>query len=209
MLIGLTGYAGSGKDTVASFLIDMWGFERRAFADKLKELALEHNPEIVTHSVLGGRAQLKVRLSVLVGDLGWECAKREIPAVREYLQGLGIDKREIDEDYWVDRVLPRPEHLIKVLYHHPDTWRQWPVSRTVYDKLCITDVRFPNEIERIKSLGGTIVRVDRPGVGPVNDHISETAWLGSESYVIKNHGGLEHLESEVDLLITTLRGDYD
>ena len=39
MIIGLTGYKGSGKDTAASHLVEKYGFTRVAFADKLKKSA--------------------------------------------------------------------------------------------------------------------------------------------------------------------------
>ena len=39
MLIGLSGKFTSGKDGVASHLVNCYGFERRGFADKLKEVA--------------------------------------------------------------------------------------------------------------------------------------------------------------------------
>ena len=41
MLIGLAGYAGCGKDTIAAKLVEDYGFERLAFADKLKEIAAQ------------------------------------------------------------------------------------------------------------------------------------------------------------------------
>ncbi len=37
VLIGLMGYARSGKDTIAKFLVSRLGFKRLSFADTLKE----------------------------------------------------------------------------------------------------------------------------------------------------------------------------
>jgi hypothetical protein len=42
-------------------------------------------------------------------------------------------------------------------------------------KIVFADVRFPNEGDAIRALGGKIIRINRPGVGPVNGHTSETA----------------------------------
>src|SRR3954469_23707179 len=39
MIVALTGFKGSGKDTVAAELIKNHGFERRSFADSLKRSA--------------------------------------------------------------------------------------------------------------------------------------------------------------------------
>mgnify|MGYP006283771541 FL=1 len=43
MIIGLTGYAQSGKDTVASLLVEHYGYERVAFADKIRSFLYEMN----------------------------------------------------------------------------------------------------------------------------------------------------------------------
>ena len=48
MIIGLTGYAQSGKDTVAKILIEQYGFTRVAFADKIRELLYEMDPPVPT-----------------------------------------------------------------------------------------------------------------------------------------------------------------
>ena len=45
-VIGLTGYAGSGKDTLANILVEEYGFTRIAFADKTKEFLYDLNPGI-------------------------------------------------------------------------------------------------------------------------------------------------------------------
>ena len=39
--IGLVGKAGTGKDTVAAYLVAVYGFRKFAFADKLKEIDTE------------------------------------------------------------------------------------------------------------------------------------------------------------------------
>ena len=37
VIIGLSGYAQSGKDTVANILVQHYGYKRVAFADKIRE----------------------------------------------------------------------------------------------------------------------------------------------------------------------------
>lgn len=144
MIIGLSGYAQTGKDTAAGFMAPL-GFERLAFADPLKQVALEINPYIDAY---------RHRLGDIVGPNGWEFAKR-LPEVRSLLQRLGVSVREhVDSDAWVKATM-RKAH---------------PGGRYV-----ITDVRFPNEAKAITFRGGYIVRVTRPGVDAVNAHVSETA----------------------------------
>lgn len=143
-LIGLCGYAGSGKDTAAAVLVDEHGWERRAFADKLRWVAEEANPLVETRD---GRI---LRLYELVTREGWDQAKQH-PDVRRYLQSLGAAVRgSLGERVWIDACL---RHL---------------TGPTV-----VTDVRYRNEAAAIEDRGGILVRVTRPGTGPVNGHSSE------------------------------------
>lgn len=56
----------------------------------------------------------------------------------------------------------------------PSAWVEAFLRRTnAGDKVVVTDCRFENEAEAIRSLGGKILRIERPGVG-CDDHASET-----------------------------------
>jgi hypothetical protein len=69
-------------------------------------------------------------------------------------------------------------------------------------KWIITDTRFPNEAEAIKKADGIIIRVDRPGVKPINPHPSETGlddW--KFDYVINNDGSLKDLTKKVNKIL--------
>lgn len=90
MIIGLSGYARSGKDTVADYLVTQRGFKRVAFADPIRNILYAMNP------VIDG-----VRLVNLVDNYGWEIAKSKTE-VRELLQSLGYAARKnVHEDIWV------------------------------------------------------------------------------------------------------------
>src|SRR5690606_31883458 len=82
--------------------------------------------------------------------------------------------------------------------HHlgDDVWVK-AVERTMslYGKYVITDVRFPNEYAWIRSKGGVIIRITRPGVGPVNDHVSER--LADADMYVNNDSTPEELGSRV------------
>ena len=94
MIIGLTGYARSGKDEVAKILVEEFGYKRVAFADKIKTLLYETNPQV------GGN-----RLQHLVSTYGWDVAKSQ-PEVRHLLQTLGVSARKIfGENFWVDQAI--------------------------------------------------------------------------------------------------------
>jgi hypothetical protein len=165
MIIGLTGYAQSGKDTLAGMLMGLHKYERIAFADKIRELLYEANPIISC----GHTGYLKD----LIDRVGWEEAKKETQ-VRRLLQDFGVGARKVfGENFWIDQALK---------------------GVTPKDRFVVTDVRFENEADAIKTLGGQIWRVKRIGVGAVNKHVSESAM---DSYPVDqifiNNGAPEDL----------------
>lgn len=178
MLIGLTGHAGSGKDTAAAYLVEKHGFIRLAFADKLKDLAYRVNPWFVTCD-----------LAYLVDNFGWDRAKREDANVRQYLQDLGQAARDTFGDaFWVDQVLTG------------DVFN----SMRWGNRYVITDVRYQNEADVVLDVGGWVYRIERPGVGPANGHISEMGVLGSGH--ISNDSTVEELHEKLDKLIEEING---
>ena len=165
-VIGLTGYAQSGKDTLASILVEKYGYSRVAFADKIRDFLYGINP-MVACSPTG-------YLRDLVNLVGWDKAKQE-PQVRRLLQDLGISARElIDENIWVTTAL---RHVGKD------------------ERVVVTDVRFENEAMMIKLMGGQLWRVRRPGVEAVNSHVSETQLDGYKvDQIFVNSGSIQDLE---------------
>jgi cytidylate kinase len=166
MIIGLTGYAQSGKDTVASILVEKYGFKRVAFADKIRDFLYGINP-MVACSPTG-------YLQDLVNLVGWDKAKQE-PQVRRLLQDLGVSARELlAEDVWVSSALK---------------------NVAAEDRIVVTDVRFENEAAQVKLLNGQLWRVKRLGFGPVNNHVSESELDGYPvDQIFVNNGTVEDLE---------------
>ena len=171
MIIGLSGYAGSGKDEVAKTLVEEYGFTRIAFADKIRELVYEMNP------LVGFTANEPSHLRHLVDNADWDTAKQN-HLVRKYLQDLGVGARKVfGEHFWVHEAM-------KTMLNDPR-----PDMNYV-----ITDVRFLNEADMVKANHGQVWRVERPGVEAVNSHISEHAldyWEFDQ--VINNGGSIEEL----------------
>ena len=154
MLVGLMGQAQAGKDTAAKALTRL-GWTRVAFADPLRRLAYRTDPIVETYHG-GGTAH--VRLSWLVDRLGWDQAK-QFPDVRRLLQRLGAEgvRDTIGTDTWIDLAKQ------KIRGHHE---RGTPVV--------VTDVRFANEADAVRSLNGVVVSIVRPGHSPVpSTHPSE------------------------------------
>jgi len=90
-VIGISGYARSGKDTVAEKLAEV-GYVRGSFADAIREALYRLNPTV-------GEELLKAK----VDRLGWETAKA-IPEVRELLQRFGteVGREMFGDNIWID-----------------------------------------------------------------------------------------------------------
>lgn len=185
MLIGLSGKKRAGKDTIADRLVTRHGFQRVAFADSLRDAALSLDPLILTGAEVG---LMPLRLTQVVGNLGWERAK-SVPEVRRTLQRLGVAIRELDTGFWVHAAARTIEAALGE-------------GRPVV----VTDVRFPNEAEYIRHKGGVLVRVERPGLHPVDTHESETALDEWEfDCVVANDGTLDELRERASHLLGAAR----
>jgi hypothetical protein len=176
VIIGLSGYARSGKDTFADYLVEEYGFTRIAFADKLREFLLALNP-IITSPVWGEHR----RLTDVINEFGWNGYKESKygKEIRELMQRLGTEcgRQLISDTVWIDAAL-----------------------RGVSGNVVVTDVRFPNEASAIEdTYDGRVLRVNRPGVGPANDHPSETSLDNHDFYdVFENDGTIDDLRNKID-----------
>lgn len=177
-ILGLSGWARNGKDTVADHLISKYGYKRISFAAPMKEALYRLNPKITINSVMG----TPIRIGVDV--YGWDDLKTYGPEVRELLQRFGTEVgRELwGEDFWVNAAID----------NIPDG-----------SKVVISDVRYPNEADAVKKLGGEVWRVVRPGFGAANDHASEHALNDYDfDYMIENNSGMEALYDSIDSKLT-------
>lgn len=184
MIIGLSGYARSGKDEAAKGLVEL-GFQRVAFADRLREFLYTLNPAVfpakyVSFSPLEETHAQTVQW--VIDKYGWDDYKNSPwgPGVREFLQRLGTEcgRELIGQNVWVDAAL-------KQCYSD-------------HEGYVITDARFENEAQGIRARGGIIVRITRPGVTAANAHVSETAldaWP-FDAY-IDNDGSIEDLHRKI------------
>ncbi len=198
-LIGLTGFAQSGKDAAASFLVER-GWKRLAFADKVREAALAIDPWVwvsvnelsdndnhtLCMKMVGLRDEFIeedgsfVRLSWIVNLIGWDAAKK-LSDVRQYLQRIGTEAgRDI---------------------HGPECWTdiiEYQLWNCAERNVVITDVRFQEEVDLVGYYGGQIIRITKPGVGPVNNHKSDAAIDEIEhDMLLVNDGTLEDLRAKI------------
>jgi len=121
-------------------------------------------------------------LKDLAKDLGWNGVKDETG--RKLLQLLGTDvcRDCIDENYWVDE------------------WKLYVDNEIKNTPLIIADdVRFPNEIQAIRDMGGKVLWVQRDGTGLDSLHPSETSinYPDCDGIVLNQTGHLDLAVSAV------------
>lgn len=200
-IIGLCGLAGGGKDTVAQLLATHLRFAQLAFADALRNEICEAYG--IDQSVLTRRDTKEVPTAALAlsrcsTDNGFAMA------VIAQCKWLEHDKSLKDEFY-----APRSARQImqwwgteyRRTYSGQDYWTRTLKARVYVQQQghqlrhVISDVRFDNEAEAIRSMGGTIWQVKRPDLKQDTGHISETD--GSRfkpDLVINNCHDLRHLQ---------------
>ena len=156
-LIGITGKAGAGKDTLADYLVRQHGFIKYSLAGPLKQLLADHYGFSV--KCLEDR-EFKEREASRFGiKPDGSCF-----SIREHMQWLGTEVgRHIGgADVWIN--LMEQQWRTGVELGH---FTRGDVG------MVVPDVRFDNEAARIITLGGTIIRVTRPGQSSVPAHVSE------------------------------------
>lgn len=186
-IIALSGFARSGKDEVSNILVKEFGFTKVAFADKLRDVAYQLNPIVAANFW----DDYYIYLQEVIDEYGWDGYKETEfgDEIRRLLQRLGTEagRQTLWDSIWIDAALTG---------HDEDA------------KIVISDARFINEFEAIISRGGYVWRVDRPGVGPANDHKSETEAVGYEKFSMQiyNDGDLEDLRKVVKYIYNS--GQY-
>lgn len=174
-LIGLGGYAFSGKDAFADVLVKHGWY--KTYMSKWLRKSLE-----VLNPIIGQDMATYLRFSDVVNELGYEEAKK-IPEVRRLLQALGteVGRNLYDEDFWLDLCF---RDVISEMHKGND--------------VVVTGIRYKNELEKIRSIGGKSVWVSRPGFAAVNEHSSDNSLVPQDfDYSFDNNGELNDLMSSV------------
>jgi hypothetical protein len=182
MLIALTGYKGSGKDTVASYMIKNWGFRRYAFADPLKK--------------------------GIQSFFGWSDQEVNDPVMKEQIDDYwGISPRQAMQ--WVGTEAMReglasafPRFKIKTENRIWIKGFEKFYSQHPHENIVISDCRFQNEIDAVLALEGKIICIKRSNQFPLAfDHKSEDMRVLSGIHeVVLNDLNKEELFSKINKL---------
>jgi hypothetical protein len=202
-IIGVCGFIGSGKDTVADYLVNFHEFRRDSFAATLKDAVAA--VFAWDRELLEGRTKQAREWREQVDP--WWAERLGMPDLtpRLVLQlwGTEVARKSFHDDIWIASV----ENKL----------------RNSQDSIVISDCRFPNEIKSIKQAGGKVIWVKRgplptwyhlakaanEGKKNAQDmleglgiHVSETAWVGTEfDQVIDNNGSIEELYDQIKNLV--------
>lgn len=183
-LIGISGKAGVGKDTLADYLVGEYGFVRYGFADPIKRLLEElfdWRPRDWDDRIW--------KEGPVIGYITREKGLNDFKSPRQLAQWLGteVGRKTFGQDCWVD-VFER---------WYRGRWQQMDIRGKMNKGfVVIPDVRFENEALRIRELGGTIIHLTRPGVTPVSAHESEAGIaLLPQDIRIDNYGTIEDLHA--------------
>lgn len=219
MIIGLVGFIGNGKGTVADLLVERHGFFKESFANSVKDACA---------AIFGwDRAMLEgdtpeSRAWREQSDTWWsrKLGREFSPRLALQLMGTEAGRDVFHPNLWVHTVLRRCE-------------------QAPYNNYVIADVRFPNEINAIVNSGGKIIRVRR-GPDPewyqtaftqnttheddlwmLQDseelmeqkypevHFSEWAWIGSHhDVVLDNNCSLDELKIRVDKIVDSVYNNH-
>jgi hypothetical protein len=209
MIIGVCGFIGSGKDTIADYLTNFHGFRRESFANTLKDAVAQVFGW--DRTLLEGRTKQAREWREQVDP--WWAERLGMPDLTPRLMlqlwGTEVCRKGFHDDIWIASL----ENKL----------------RTSTDDIVISDCRFPNEIKSIRNAGGIVVRVKR-GDDPewYNDacdanagdkcmnwslansrmaklgiHASETAWCGTKfDMVIPNDTTIDDLFEQVKGLVS-------
>lgn len=202
MIITISGWIGSGKDTVAQYLQSHYDYKSISFAASLKDAI--SNIFGWDRDLLEGRTVESRRWRECV-DVWW-ADRLNIPHLtpRWILQywGTEVCRQGFHDEIWIASL----ENKLRKYSHN----------------VVISDARFPNELSVIKKLGGKSLRIVR---GPDPDwyslalkansghlesreqlqkqiHASEWSWIGHDfDYTLDNNKSLEYLYEQIDQIV--------
>jgi hypothetical protein len=185
MIIGVAGFKRSGKDTVAEYLINSYGFIRYSLAGPMKEIV----------KIMFDWTEEHVN-----GSLKEVIDKRWGISPRQALQRLGTD--------WAQHDLCKEFPLFKEITGRSlwvKKFRYWAEKRPFSD-IVISDIRFPHEVDALKWMKGFVFRVDRPSLDLEDVHESESYINSLEvDSTILNDGSIEDLHKKVSELVSVYK----
>ncbi|MBW2675615.1 MAG: hypothetical protein JRD89_19770 [Deltaproteobacteria bacterium] len=174
MIIGLAGKKRCGKDTIALYLEENYGYRRESFAAPIREFVAS----------LCGYTMDELEAKKEVLNQTFDTTPRVM------MQTLGTEwgRDMISSTIWLDRL-------------------EWSLRQNPNADVVVSDLRFDNEADMIRGMGGVIIHIERPGNTILDEHESERGIhvLEAEDYYLPNTDTLGSLYREVTELMKDLR----
>ena len=175
-VVGIFGKAGSGKDTIANYMIENLGYTKIAFADILKDIVsviFSWDRHLLEGDTKESRQFRESK------DVWWSKKLDKEITPRLMLQQIGTElfRNHFDKNIWI-----------------------YAIERKIarYSKVVITDIRFLNEHQLIKNLNGIIIKVIRNIDNKIPSHSSENNFNDfSFDFQIHNNHTIEDLHNQV------------
>lgn len=176
-ILGFAGKAGSGKDTIAE-VIEQYGLTRNriiwkfAFAEALKHICVALFDHITVEDLYKRKIKEQIIDEDYFKDFTW----------RRFLQKLGTEafRNIICDDFWIRIICVKIKNSLTT---------KLTIRQPHY--ILFTDVRFNNEIQFIRELGGKIYFLRRDigaGLsGQESTHASEKDIAGLCDDIIENN----------------------
>ena len=202
-IIGICGFIGSGKGTVGDILVEEYGYTKLSYADRLKDVAaimFSWDRALIEGDTVEGRQWRDTPDEWWSNELGYDLTPRLV------MQRVGTDcmRQGLDDRVWTLIVK-------QTLQANPDT------------NYVIPDVRFFNERDLVREMGGQVWRV-KQGNDPewvssaISDNRYDTSWMEDHPEIhqsewrwldyasefdrtIPNDSGIAELKAEVDKAI--------
>ncbi len=180
--IGICGFKGSGKDTVANYFIEAYGAIRRSFADPLREEVLAAFPGLTMDDLTDREKKETPNQHIMAThclDLAFADVMMGKPGMTEYtactpravMQWWGTEyRRGQNDNYWLDRFVDFALDC-----------RLKGIPMVV-----CADMRFLNEATLLRNLGATLINVIRDEVTPADELLPKLHRSETEHLLIQN-----------------------
>ena len=213
VVLGVSGWKKSGKDTLADFLINKEGYERVAFADVLKEITAEtygldknifYNQSVKEAPIKSLPVNPKDEFTKTIanfmekefrtedGKIGCILSDRLYWTPRALLILEGSIKRAVNCDFWVQKTFNKIQEIQK--------------NENKY-RFVITDLRYKNEMESLVDIFGdrfVSCRVNRFETVDSTDPSERDLDEAEFDFTIGNRSSLDDFLEEVENLASII-----
>ena len=206
----LSGWKGSGKDSLASILCNKFGYKRIAFADKLKDaISRDYN---IDRSIFDDRVKKEMPLVEFPVSIKDTSCLNIIQTIKNELRMKTGDPpngdTELSELFWTPRSLCILEGTVKRSID-PNFWTK-SVKRELFPEYdyVISDCRYRSEIEffksEVRSHKITTIRINRDSCVNTEDSSERDLDDTNFDYIVSNDKSIEFLKTEAKRIISLI-----